>query len=94
MDCNSYSYTPYMLDERREIIQRYENDDMQIELEQIGNCYSVWAFSYDGSMDVAEEFSDREQAEQLYDFIVENYSDTPPGDELDEYIDSLRRESA
>lgn len=93
MDCNSYSYTPHMLDDEQRI-EQYYNDDMEAELTKNGSVYCVWAFSFDGSMDVYEEFSDKEQAEQLYDFIVENYNDTPHGDELDEYIDNLRRKSA
>lgn len=90
MDCNSYSYAPTMLDGERNMLAKYENDDMQIELEQVGaRAFTVWAFSYDGSMDVSEEFSDRAPAEQLYRFIRDSYSNTPPGDELEAYIAAL-----
>ena len=89
MDCNSYSYAPSMLDGDREYIERYENDDMQAELECMGNVYSVWAMSYDGELDVAEEFTSLSAATSLYEYIVENYSDTPPGDELQDFIRNL-----
>lgn len=89
MDCMSYSYAPSMLNGGREYIERYENDDMQVELERVDNVYSVWAYSYDGSLDVSEEFSSLSAASSLYEFIVENYSDTPPGDELEDFISNL-----
>ena len=89
MDCNSYSYAPSMLDGGREYIKRYENDDMQAELERVGDVYSVWAMSYDGELDVAEEFSSLSAATSLYEYIVENYSDTPPRDELQDFIRDL-----
>ena len=89
MDCGNYSYAPSMLDGGREILNSYENDDMRAELERVDNVYCVWAFSYDGSMDISEEFSDRSAAEKLYDYIVTNYSDTPPGDELQDFIRDL-----
>ena len=90
MDCNSYSYAPTMLQGPEAIISRYENDDMQIELEQIGrSSFSVWAFSYDGGLDVYEEFYVLEPAQMLYDFIRGNYSDTPPGPELTAFIEAL-----
>jgi len=94
MDCNSYSYAPTMLDEDQDTLASYKNDDMEVCLECIGPRqrlpeYHVWAFSYDGQLDVAELFFDRAPAERLYNFIRENYSDTPPGDELGAFIESL-----
>ena len=89
MDCNSYSYAPHMLDDERKQIAYYENDDMYMELEQVGDVYCVTANSYDGQMDVAEEFSLLSKAAALYEFIYDNYTDGPPGDELDEFIHEL-----
>lgn len=90
MDCNSYSYAPTMLDEDQDTLASYKNDDMEVELAHDGpTWFQVWAFSYDGSMDVFEAFYERGPAETLYNFIKENYSDTPPGDELDAFIESL-----
>lgn len=91
MDCNSYSYAPEMLDGEPPI-ERYENDDMNAELRRWSGGVVVSAFSYDGSLDVDEYFpaEQREKAERLYAYIVESYRDTPPGDELEAYIDELR----
>ena len=90
MDCNSYSYAPTMLHGPEAIMDSYENDDMQMELEQIDrHSFSVWAFSYDGDLDVYEEFYALEPAQKLYDYIRDNYSDTPPGPELAAFIDEL-----
>lgn len=89
MDCNSYSYAPYMLDCYEKKIDAYNNDDMEAELTACENVYSVYAISYDGSLDVMEEFAELETARQLYKYIVDNYSYTPPGRELDVYIKSL-----
>lgn len=89
MDCNSYSYAPSMLDGNRAQLAYYENDDMQVELENYDGTFCVTAFSYDGSLDVAEEFSDIDRAQRLYDFIMENYTSSPPGDELSAFIRDL-----
>ena len=92
MDCNSYSYAPYMLGdyEKRQLLDCEYNDDMEAEMyEYPGPVFSVNAISYDGQLEVAEEFSDRNKAQRLFDFIVENYSDTPPGDELQDFIRDL-----
>lgn len=89
MDCGNYSYAPSMLDGGREILNSYENDDMQAELERVDNVYCVWAYSYDGELDVSEEFSSLSAATSLYEYIVENYSDTPPGEELQDFIRNL-----
>lgn len=90
MDCNSYSYVPTMLDGPDIPMARYANDDMEVELEQIGrHSFSVWAFSYDGDLDVYEEFFALEPAQKLYDYIHENYTDTPPGPELEAFIAAL-----
>ena len=72
MDCNSYSYAPHMLDKEHEQIAYYENDDMYMELEHYGRVYCCSAYSYDGQLDVAEEFSSPDKAQRLYDFIHEN----------------------
>ena len=90
MDCNSYSYAPTMLDGEENYLARYSNDDMEIELVQDGGkCFTVWAYSYDGSMDVYEEFFTRESAERLYMFIRKNYTSAPPGTELMDFISAL-----
>ena len=89
MDCNSYSYAPTMLDEKHRQIAYYENDDMYMELEQIGDVFCCSAYSWDGDLDVCEEFSALSKAAKLYEFIEQNYTDTPPGDELDEFIHNL-----
>ena len=89
MDCNSYSYAPYMLDKEHERIAYYENDDMYMELERVEHTFCVSAYSYDGSLDVAEEYRTFEQAAKLYRFCAA-YRSGPPGDELQEFINSLR----
>ena len=89
MDCNSYSYAPYMLDDDKPALAYYENDDMYVEMYQRGACFTVYAYSYDGQLEVYEEFSDRDKAQRLYDFIEENYAGSPPGDELDDFIRDL-----
>lgn len=92
MDCNNYSYAPHMLESYENLEELYENDDMQIELNNCGNSiFSVWAFSYDGSLDVFEEFSNIAQARHLYDYIVENYADNAPGEELYNYIEEVKK---
>ena len=90
MDCNSYSYAPTMLD-GESVMAHHENDDMYIELYKWGNLFVVSAWSYDGSMDVYETFRDQRAASLLYDYIVEHYSDTPPGDELNDCISALHQ---
>ena len=89
MDCNSYSYAPHMLDEP--VIEHYENDDVHIELFEWAHSYVVEAYRFDGSMEVYELFDALETAQKLYKYIMDNYSDTPPGWELDVYIKSLHR---
>ena len=89
MDCNSYSYAPTMLDDRHNQIGYYENDDMYMELEQIGDVFQCSAYSWDGDLDVCEEFSKLSKAAALYEFIAENYTTSPPGDELGEFIAGL-----
>ena len=90
MDCNSYSYAPDMLDGEPPIA-RHENDDMKAKLYRWARGFIVSAWSYDGSLDVYEYFpaEQREKAEQIYAYIVENYDRTPPGDELEAYIAEL-----
>lgn len=89
MDCNSYSYAPSMLDSEHKQIAYYENDDMYMELEQSGDVYCVSAYSYDGSLDVGEELSTLSKAAKLYEFIYDNYTSSPPGDELEDFIREL-----
>ena len=93
MDCNSYSYAPHMLD-GEDRIAAYENDDMSAELEIYGKIFTVTAYSYDGSMDIYETFRDLDRARELYNYILEQHSDTPPGGELKRYIRKLQREEA
>ena len=90
MDINSYSYAPYMLEEDCPRIAYYENDDMYAEIYvRFGKYYNVYAFSYGGELDVSEEFSDEDKARRLYDFIIDNYTSSPPGEELDDFIRDL-----
>ena len=93
MDCNSYSYTPHMLDEQSTIISSIRNDDMTAELDHPGNYFSVWAYSYDGQMDIYETFTSEEPARKLYNHIIANYTDTPPiKRELNRVIKALHKE--
>lgn len=89
---NSYSYTPTMLNENNNI-KEFSNDDMYIELSKERNynyyLFYVYACSYDGQLEVSEVFRDQETAEKLYNYIYESYTDTPPGDELQSFINSL-----
>ena len=90
MDCNNYSYAPSMLDCEENTIAHYENDDMSMELVRYDNrVFCVSAFSYDGSLDVSEEYYSFAKAAKLYRFLSA-YRSTPPGDELGEFINSLR----
>ena len=90
MDCNSYSYAPYMLDGERKQLAYYENDDMYMELQQIENVFCVTAYSWDGELDVAEEFRKLSKASKLYEFIEENFTSGPPaGNEIEEFISNL-----
>lgn len=91
MDCNSYSYAPTMLDCEKNYLARFENDDMYIELENFHGSFTVYAFSYDGDLDVYEMFSDENQARILYQFILDNYTYSPPGPELEEFIFQMKQ---
>ena len=77
MDCNNYSYAPTML-ENNNIIKEYRSDDMRIRIETQQNSLFVWAYSYDGELDVFERFNRLENALSLFYHIGENYSVTPP----------------
>lgn len=91
MDINNYSYAPYMLD--NSYIEEYSNDDMEANIsENYGSGYDVFAFSYDGSLDISEHFRSLHYARVLYSEIVERYSDTPPGDELETLIASVHNQ--
>lgn len=77
MDCNSYSYAPNMLEDSKPYIAEYENDDMSATLEK--TCgYTVWAGSYDGSLDICESYQTIDAARFLYNAIVDNFSDSAP----------------
>lgn len=93
MDCNSYSYTPYMLDESP--VKEYHNDDMYVEINKTRAYsrvyYEIFACSYDGSFEVAERFDCLEMVTKLFDFIVDNYATTPPAEgNIEKYIDDLK----
>ena len=89
---NNYSYAPTMLEENNKILS-YENGDMYAYIEQERQYSSlifyVSAFSYDGQLEVAESYKDILTAKKLYDYIIKNYTNTPPGEELQTFIDSL-----
>lgn len=81
MDCNSYSYTADGFGaDHNPPLKKIENDDMSAELCRLNGCigFSVFAGSYDGSLDVYESFNTLEAAEEFYQFIVDHYSDSPP----------------
>ena len=86
MDCNNYSYAPHMLDGEDRNIESYENDDMQCTAEQSarGNVgqwqkgFTVWASSYDGTLDICEFLRTLDAARFLYNAIVANFSDSAP----------------
>ena len=83
MDINSYSYTPGMLDDDTNI-SRYDNDDMTAYIDKGGttNAPIFWlsAYSYAPGLDIAESFTNETAAKSVYNYIVDNYSDTPPAD--------------
>lgn len=93
MDCNSYSYAPTMLDDDT-ILKDFSNDDMYMSLEKDKHydhyIYYVNANSYGPGLEVAEVYNSQETAEKLYNFIFENYTTTPPGEELQDFIDTLK----
>ena len=86
MDCNSYSYAPHMLDGKENYIESYEHGDMSSTIEEsargnIGHWergYTVWAGSYDGSLDVCEFYRTIKAARFLHSAIVDNFSDSAP----------------
>ena len=89
MDINSYSYTPHILDE--ETLLENVNDDTCISLRKDRRYslifYTITAYSYDGQMDIYEEYRDRKQATNRYNYIVDNYADSvPPEEEAESYI--------
>lgn len=101
MDCNSYNYTaPGFGVDRPAPVAEYRNDDMSAEITtQRGYngamVYNVWAGSYDGDLDVYESFNTIEAARALYDFILDNYTDTPPHKrELNKVIRAAHRREA
>lgn len=92
MDCNSYSYTPYMLDGESEYINQYENDDMQCEVYYYAHHFWIYAMSYDGTLETAECYKQKDNAVFLYNFIVENYAHCQPEyNVLNELIRRLHR---
>ena len=97
MDINNYSYTHDFDAEKP--IKEYKNDDMYAEIYKSRAYsriyYEFYACSYDGSLEVAENFSDYKTAEKLFDFVVDNYSDTPPVDDtLTDFINTLQERIA
>ena len=79
MDCNSYSYTaPGFGVEDNPPLLKISNDDMQAELTRHATYFSVWAYSYDGQLDVYETFNTENAARTLYNHIMYNYTTTPP----------------
>ena len=97
MDCNSYSYAPHMLDE--EYLLYYQNDDMCVHVAK-DRAYDkkfFWlsAYSYGPGFDVGERIDDEETARELFNYIKDNYSDTPPdNDELNAYVLSVINRTA
>ena len=97
MDCNSYSYAPHMLDEKHFLY--YGNADMYIEVDK-DRAYDkiifwLYACSYDGQFEVAERIDDEKTARELFNYIKDNYSDTPPdNDELNSYVLSIINRAA
>lgn len=98
MDINSYSYSPGILDEDS-TIARYDNDDMTAYIDNSGTksnpCFWVSAYSYDGDLEISESFKNETTAKSVFNYIVDNYSDTPPADNeelqkiITEYAKSL-----
>lgn len=101
MDCNSYSYAPYMLEDNTAYIEQYENDDMSATIEKAarGNVghwedgYIVYGTSYDGSLDICEFFRTIDAARHIYNEIVNRYSFSPPAakKEVRELINETKR---
>lgn len=90
MDCNSYSYAPTMLDSGENYIAHFSNDDMESSVEKWLDLFNIFAWSYDGAMEVNENFERLETALKLHNFIVENFDNSPPiGNELTDYINKL-----
>lgn len=90
MDINNYNYAPSMADDCTEIAHFF-NDDVQINIEPSKDSngarfFWVNAWSYDGSMDFAEKYTDEATARRVYDYIVDNYATTPPAGDLCEEI--------
>ena len=73
----------------KEMIDYYANDDMYVVVRVAVGEYVVEAYSYDGSLEVDEIYRSYITARKLFDFIRENYNNTPPHEELQEFIDSL-----
>lgn len=98
MDINSYSYSPGILDEDL-TVARYDNDDMTAYIDNSGTksnpCFWVSAYSYDGDLEISESFKNKTPATSVFNYIVDNYSDTPPADneelqkKITEYAKSL-----
>lgn len=92
---NSYSYTPYMLDEDN-TIKEYHNDDMYIQVDRNRQYdriyYEIYGCAYDGSWEVGEIQESRELAIMIFDYIVENYADTPPAEgDIELYIEQVNK---
>ena len=95
MDINNYSYAPTMLDD--DYTFYYENDDMQITIdeERYYSKYVFWfyAFSWDGSLEIATKFINKDVALSVADFIKNNFAHTRPDDnnKLQQIIDNYSK---
>lgn len=91
MDCNSYSYTPYILEE--ESMEHFENEDMVINIDkqrQYSNfVFWVSAWSYDGQLDFSEQYEDEETARKVYAYILNRYGTTPPDGAIYDEIEQM-----
>lgn len=85
MDINNYSYSSSML-ENVPALANYENDDMYCSIDKSArgnidhweNGFSVYAGSYDGSLEVDEFFRTIDAANSLYSAIIDSFSNNAP----------------
>ena len=82
MDSTSFSSAPPSY-----TILAYENDDMSASVDRDSrflenggweNGFRVFAGSYDGNLCVYEFFKTKKAAKALYDYILDNYTSSPP----------------
>jgi hypothetical protein len=83
MDINNYSYTPTILDNNN-TIKYYNSDDMYAEIIKERSydkyIFFIYACSYDGQLEISEQTENENKAIELYNYIVDNYADTPPNE--------------